>query len=165
MWKSLSIHHSVPYLPLAHMSLYSSVSGMCCSGISIRHIPATHSTIKGKVSAVWAPKPGILPDAVKMEISGWPQGLNSVTGKEHFHPISVLLWSGVWTVVTAGKLLAGISQAETEQLTFCSEIQTSLQSPQSQDRASSVCRGESHLFTLSMKKPNRAKSRSPAGDY
>lgn len=72
-------------------------------------------------------------------------------------PSHFMLWSSVWTVVTAGKLLAGISQAETEQLTFCSEIQTSFQTPQSQDIALSVCRGENHLFTLSVKKPNKSE--------
>ena len=35
----------------------------------------------------------------------------------------------------------------------CGQIQTPLQSPQSQYRASSVCRGERHLFALSTEKP------------
>lgn len=100
-----------------------------------------------------------------------PPGLRDVRGKNHFHPISLVLWNRVQTVVTAGKLLAGIGQDEMEQkltLIFntdcsCNKILTLHSSHHKAKPEPWLSAGGN--ITSSTKKPNRAKSRSPAGDY
>lgn len=142
---------------------------LCCgTGASTWQIPAICPTKKVKSSAVCFPKFLLMLWSRNTLLSSRTAGCQ---GQESFPSHFTVLWNRVQTVVTAGKLLAGIGQDEMEQkltLIFntdcsCNKILTLHSSHHKAKPEPWLSAGGN--ITSSTKKPNRAKSRSPAGDY